>query len=58
MLSFNDAIGVGANPARDGTPGGGSGGAIYTDGNTFTVGIYGSVIEDNHAKEGGAPSSW
>jgi hypothetical protein len=26
----------GANPAREGTPGGGSGGAIYNDGNTFT----------------------
>jgi hypothetical protein len=53
QLTFNSAIGRGANPARGGTPGGGSGGAIYTDGNTFNVAIYGSVIEDNHAKEGG-----
>jgi hypothetical protein len=53
LMTFNSAIGVGANPARDGTPGGGSGGAIYTDGNTFNVAIFGSVMEDNHAKEGG-----
>ena len=49
----NEAIGNGANPARSGTPGGGSGGAIYNDGNTFTLSLAGSLIEDNHAKEGG-----
>lgn len=49
----NRAIGHGANPARAGTPGGGSGGAIYTDGNEFTVTIVGSDITDNHANEGG-----
>ena len=49
----NDAVGSGANPARSGTPGGGSGGAIYTDGNTFTVTVSGSLIEGNHAREGG-----
>ncbi len=32
----NKAIGRGANPASAGTPGGGSGGAIYLDGNYFT----------------------
>jgi hypothetical protein len=32
VLSYNNAIGNGANPAESGTPGGGSGGAIYTDG--------------------------
>lgn len=53
VMTFNSAIGRGANPAKDGLPGGGSGGAIYTDGDKFTVGVYGSVIEDNHAKEGG-----
>lgn len=54
VLRRNNAIGRGANPARAGTPGGGgSGGAIYTDGNTFTVRIAGSVVEDNHANEGG-----
>jgi hypothetical protein len=49
----NKAIGRGANPAQHGTPGGGSGGAIYTDGNTYTVSVAGTDIEDNHANEGG-----
>jgi hypothetical protein len=53
VLRRNNAIGRGANPARAGTPGGGSGGAIYTDGNNFTVRIVGSIVEDNHANEGG-----
>ena len=49
----NKAIGHGANPARSGTPGGGSGGAIYLDGNTFTLRIAGSRITGNSAAEGG-----
>jgi hypothetical protein len=49
----NRAIGLGANPQRPGTPGGGSGGAIYADGNDFTVLVAGSVLEDNRAREGG-----
>jgi hypothetical protein len=53
VISYNSAIGWGANPARDGTPGGGSGGAIYTDGDQFTVHIAGSIIEHNNAVEGG-----
>jgi len=53
VLSHNTAVGHGANPARAGTPGGGSGGAIYCDGNTFTVRIAGSVVSDNDAQEGG-----
>jgi hypothetical protein len=53
VISHNRAVGSGANPARGGTPGGGSGGAIYTDGNRFTVRIAGSRIERNHANEGG-----
>jgi hypothetical protein len=53
VLSHNTAIGRGANPAKAGTPGGGSGGAIYTDGNRFTVRIAGSILEDNAAREGG-----
>ncbi|RIV38851.1 hypothetical protein D2L64_10445 [Micromonospora radicis] len=52
-LRRNTAVGEGANPARPGTPGGGSGGAIYADGNEFSVRIAGSTIEDNQAKEGG-----
>ncbi|MFD5830418.1 hypothetical protein [Lentzea sp. NPDC060358] len=53
LMKGNRAVGRGANPARPGTPGGGSGGAIYNDGNTFTLRIAGSLIEDNQAAEGG-----
>jgi hypothetical protein len=53
VFTGNKAIGRGANPARGGTPGGGSGGAIYTDGDTFTVTVRGSVVRDNLANEGG-----
>ncbi|HXH81234.1 hypothetical protein [Nocardioides sp.] len=49
----NRAIGRGANPAQAGTPGGGSGGAIYADGNTFHIRLMGSTIVGNSAKEGG-----
>ena len=52
-FEHNRAIGHGANPAHQGTPGGGSGGAIYTDGNTYTVSVAGTTIADNHANEGG-----
>jgi len=53
VMSYNNAIGHGANPARGGTPGGGSGGAIYNDGDNFTLRIAGTLIENNHANEGG-----
>jgi len=53
VLTHNQAIGWGANPARGGTPGGGSGAAIYTDGDLYTVTVAGTVIAFNHAKEGG-----
>lgn len=53
VMTDNKAIGVGANPAEPGTPGGGSGGAVYTDGNDYTVTISGSLIEHNQAAEGG-----
>jgi hypothetical protein len=53
LFTYNEAVGYGANPSRAGTPGGGSGGAIYNDGNTFTLSIQGTKIEDNHANEGG-----
>jgi hypothetical protein len=52
-FSHNQALGNGANPAKDGTPGGGSGGAIYNDGNTFTLSLCGTEIRDNTANEGG-----
>ncbi len=53
LFAHNRAIGSGANPARPGTPGGGSGGALYADGNSYTVRISGSIIRNNHAREGG-----
>ncbi|WP_214103587.1 hypothetical protein [Acrocarpospora catenulata] len=53
VFSYNKAIGRGANPAKGGTPGGGSGGAIYADGNLFHIKIAGSVIQNNTAREGG-----
>lgn len=53
VMSHNEAVGYGANPARSGTPGGGSGGAIYNDGNTFTLSVCGSTLTDNTANEGG-----
>jgi predicted outer membrane repeat protein len=49
----NHAIGIGANPARAGTPGGGSGGAIYNDGDRMTLSIADSSFRGNTAKEGG-----
>jgi hypothetical protein len=53
LFSYNLAIGDGANPATRGSPGGGSGGAIYNDGNTFTLTLCGVAMHDNHANEGG-----
>jgi hypothetical protein len=53
VFTHNEAIGFGANPPSAGNPGGGSGAAIYTDGNRYTVHVVGSRIEDNHAREGG-----
>lgn len=53
LFSDNRALGRGANPKRAGTPGGGSGGAIYNDGNTFTLSLCGTKIEHNQANEGG-----
>jgi hypothetical protein len=49
----NRAIGGGANPAQPGPPGGGSGGAIYTDGDDYTVTVESSVSTGNSAREGG-----
>jgi hypothetical protein len=49
----NRAIGRGANPAAQGTPGGGSGGAMYVDGKNNNVLVAGTVMEGNSAREGG-----
>jgi len=49
----NRAVGTGANPAQTGTPGGGSGGAVYNDGDAMTLSIGGSLFVRNRANEGG-----
>jgi hypothetical protein len=54
VLSHNQAQGIGANPARAGTLGGGSGGAIYQDGNAFSLSVCGSTVQTNRASEGGS----
>ena len=53
LLAGNKAIGWGANPAKSGTPGGGSGGAIYTDGRHYDLIIDGTAMRGNSAREGG-----
>jgi hypothetical protein len=53
VFTDNRAIGRGANPARSGAPGGGSGGAVYADGNDFHVLLAGTRMAGNHAREGG-----
>lgn len=53
VFTGNRAIGRGANPAREGTPGGGSGGAIYLDGNDIHLVVEDTTMTGNHAREGG-----
>jgi len=54
LFSHNRAIGNGGNPAESGTPGGGSGGAIYNDGNQMTLDLCGTRIEDNQVVQHGS----
>ncbi len=54
LFTHNRATGNGANPQEPGTPGGGSGGAIYNDGNTMTLTILGSKFEYNEVNEHGS----
>jgi hypothetical protein len=54
LFSYNAAIGNGGNPAEAGTPGGGSGGAIYNDGQTMTLSLCGTLIEQNRVNAYGA----
>jgi len=54
VFVWNRAVGHGANPPHHpDQPGGGSGGAIYTDGNDYTVRVAGTLMRHNHANEGG-----
>lgn len=54
LFSYNRATGNGGNPSQSGTPGGGSGGAIYNDGNTMTLTILGTRIEKNRVNAYGS----
>jgi len=54
LFSHNIATGNGGNPAQEGTPGGGSGGAVYNDGNTMTLTLLGSKIEYNEVNAYGS----
>jgi hypothetical protein len=54
VFSYNRAIGNGGNPAQSGTPGGGSGGAIYNDGNKMTLSLCGALIEHNSVVQHGS----
>lgn len=54
LFSHNQALGNGGNPAAEGTPGGGSGGAIYSDGMSNTLSLCGTLIEDNQVNAFGS----
>ena len=54
LFSHNHAVGSGGNPSQPGTPGGGSGGAIYNDGNTMTLSLCGTRIEHNEVNAYGS----
>lgn len=47
LFTHNRAVGTGGNPAQAGSPGGGSGGAIYNDGNTMRLALHGCRVEAN-----------
>lgn len=53
IFTGNKAVGWGANPAASGTPGGGSGGAIYNDGTDYNTCVAGTIMRNNSAREGG-----
>jgi S-layer homology domain len=53
LFSDNNATGIGANPQRPGTPGGGNGGSVYLDGNLIHLVLDGTAIYDSNAREGG-----
>ena len=54
LFTHNKDIGYGGNPAQSGTPGGGSGGAIYNDGLTMTLSLCGTRIEHNQVNAYGS----
>lgn len=54
LFSYNRAIGNGGNPAQAGSIGGGSGGAIYNDGDTMTLSLCGCRLEHNQVNAFGS----
>jgi hypothetical protein len=56
VFSYNRAIGNGGNSVVNGTQvgNGGSGGAIYMDGNSLRLSIYGTLIENNQVNAHGS----
>ncbi len=54
LFAYNQAVGNGGNPADKNTPGGGSGGAIYNDGETMTLSLCGTVLEHNQVNAYGS----
>ena len=54
VFTHNRSIGCCGNPPQTGTPGGGSGGAIYNDGLTMTLSLCGTRIEDNEVNAHGS----
>jgi hypothetical protein len=54
LFSYNRAVGNGGNPMQSGTPGGGSGGAIYNDGGKMTLSICGSALAHNNVVQHGS----
>jgi hypothetical protein len=54
LFTHNTCTGIGGNPAQDRTPGGGSGGAIYNDGNEMTLRVFGTRIENNRVNAHGS----
>jgi hypothetical protein len=54
VFANNHAVGNGGNPPEGSSPGGGSGGAIYNDGNQMTLSLCGTAIHDNDVVQHGA----
>ncbi len=55
VFQYNRATGTGANPPKNGLPGGGNGGAIYNDGNTMTLRLTRTRLIRNRSNgEGGS----
>ena len=54
VFQSNAATGHGENPAASGTEGGGLGGAIYNDGNAYTLTVCGTQMLNNQANELGS----